>query len=245
MLKQSIYLLSGLAFSLAAFAADKPHWSHHGEHGPDHWGQLSPEFATCAKGRNQSPIDLAGFIEAELPSLDFQYDRADADEILNNGHTIRVNYPAGNQLTVDGIAFELKQFHFHAPSENHIQGKPYALEAHLVHADQAGNLAVIAVMFEQGEANPLIAKLWEVMPKKAGEQAGLSGVSPLELLPENRDYYRFNGSLTTPPCSEGVRWLVMKQPLTVSEAQIKTFSELMGGPNNRPVQPINARPVLK
>lgn len=236
-----------MLFSSLAFAgtAEKAHWGYTGDTGPEHWGELDEKYVMCAKGKNQSPIDLANFIEADLAPIQFNY-QTPATEILNNGHTIQVNFPEGNTITLYGKMFELKQFHFHTPSENLIEGKSFAMEAHLVHADKDGNLAVIAVMYDEGEAQQLIALLWEQMPEKAGEHKDLSGdVNAMGLLPEDKDYYRFNGSLTTPPCSEGVWWLVMKQPLTVSKQQVETFAHLMHGANNRPIQPANARPVLK
>lgn len=175
----------------------------------------------------------------------FDY-KGGSEEILNNGHTVQINAAPGSSITIDGDRFELKQFHFHAPSENHTNGKSYPLEAHLVHADKDGNLAVIAVMLTTGKANTALAKAWAQMPEKAGDQYGLtSKISPLEILPRNRSYYRFNGSLTTPPCSEGVRWLVMKQPVAASREQIEAFVHVMHHPNNRPIQPVNARPVLE
>jgi len=221
------------------------HWGYAGEAGPTNWSKIDPKFAMCALGRNQSPIDLAGLVEADLKPLKLAY-KAGAADIVNNGHTIQVNYVPGSVLTVDGRTFELKQFHFHSPSENRIGGKQFPLEGHLVHADKEGSLAVVAVMFQEGAANPLLAKLWEKMPGKAGEKAELpGGLSVAALLPADRDYYRFNGSLTTPPCSEGVWWLVMKKPASVSKKQVEQFSKTIGFANNRPVQPVNARPVLR
>jgi carbonic anhydrase len=165
---------------------------------------------------------------------------------VNNGHSIQVNYNAGSTITVHGKAFELQQFHFHSPSENTIEGQSFPLEAHFVHADQKGNLAVIAVMFTSGTKNAELGKVWEQMPNRAGEKRPLpKSINADLLLPKSRDYYRFNGSLTTPPCSEGVWWLVMKSSPTVSEEQIKKFTQTMGFPNNRPLQPINARVILK
>ena len=147
---------------------------------------------------------------------------------------------------MDAHSFELLQFHFHAPSENHINGQSYPLEAHFVHADKNGNLAVVAVMFEQSAANSGLNKAWSMMPKVSGEKHELSDtVSADELLPKNRDYYRFNGSLTTPPCSEGVRWLVMKDVVTASNEQLDALSGVLSEPNNRPLQAINARIVLE
>ena len=221
------------------------HWGYTGEAGPENWSKLDAKFAMCGEGRNQSPIDLANLVKADLKPLTFEY-KAGATDIVNNGHTIQVNCEAGSFLTVDGHPFELKQFHFHSPSENRIRGRAFPLEGHLVHADKDGNLAVIAVMFEQGAANPLLGKLWGRMPAKDGEKIALpAGLSVTQMLPAGHDYYRYNGSLTTPPCTEGVWWLVLKRPATVSKAQIEQFSKTLGFANNRPVQPLNARPVLE
>ncbi len=221
------------------------HWSYKGDHGPKYWGSMNSDYTACEKGVNQSPIDLADLIEAELPPLGLAY-KLGGNEVINNGHTVQVNYLSGSNLSVRGQIFELKQFHFHAPSENHVNGQAYPLEAHLVHADKDGNLAVVAVLFEEGEENPTIKSIWESMPEKAGEKNKLQPtISADDILPSHQDYYRYNGSLTTPPCTEGVTWLVMKQPLSVSKQQIKQFESLLEHPNNRPVQPINARPVLK
>jgi len=221
------------------------HWGYSGEGAPANWHKLDPKFAVCASGKNQSPIDLGGTIKAELAPLKIAY-QAGSSEILNNGHTVQVNYAPGSSLVVDERTFELKQFHFHAPSENRINGKQFPLEGHLVHADKEGNLAVIAIMFEEGAANAVLANLWEKMPAKPGSKSALSsGPNAAQLLPVSREYYRFNGSLTTPPCSEGVRWLVMKSPVTASKAQVQQFSKTLGFANNRPIQPVNARPVLR
>ena len=199
----------------------------------------------CSIGRNQSPIDVATSVKAELEPLRFDY-LAGAAGIQNNGHTVQVDYAPGSTLTIDGKAFVLTQFHFHTPSENTFNGKRFPLEGHLVHADKDGNLAVVAVMFEDGAPNPLLASLWEAMPAKAGEKRPLpAGVNAAALLPAERSYYRFEGSLTTPPCSEGVRWLVLKSPVSASRAQVQQFAAALPGPNNRPVQPLNARVVLR
>jgi carbonic anhydrase len=238
-------LLTGLMMvTTSALQAGTVHWGYTGDSGPRNWATLSPEFSDCT-GKNQSPINLEGFVEAELPPVTFRY-RKGSTEVINNGHTVQVNQAPGSSLETGGMTFELKQFHFHSPSENLIDGKSYPMEAHLVHADRKGNLAVVAVMFIEGEANPMLAEVWKRMPEKAGEQQGLpAGISAEGILPEDRGYYRFNGSLTTPPCSEGVRWLVMKNPVAASGEQIRAFAEIMHHPNNRPVQPVNARPVLK
>jgi carbonic anhydrase len=232
------------AYSSAPAGSHKVHWAYQGEEGPSNWGKLSAEYAMCGSGLNQSPINLASFVEADLPALTFNY-AGMAVELINNGHTVQVNYHPGSNLVVDGRIFQLKQFHFHAPSENLLNGKSYPLEAHFVHADSQGSLAVVAVLFESGDANLALAKLWERLPQAGQSETLAAQVKATDLLPDVREYYRFNGSLTTPPCSQGVIWLVMKQTLPVSSAQVATFSRLMGGPNNRPVQPLNARTVLQ
>lgn len=237
-------LLSLNLISSNAFAGDKSPWEYSGKKGPENWAQLTAENAACA-GKNQSPINLTGFIEAELKPLESNYLQG-GEQILSNGHTVQVNYQKGSFVTIDGKQFKLLQFHFHAPSENHINGKSYPLEVHLVHADSQGNLAVVAVMFEQGKTNSLLAKAWQDMPSHVGEQHQLTNLINVdELLPINRDYYRFNGSLTTPPCSEGVRWLVMKNAVTASKEQIAQFKHTLHEPNNRPIQALNSRVVLQ
>ena len=243
-MNKSLFAVGLLLASSAAFSASAPHWEYSGETGPENWAKLSPEYSACA-GKNQSPINIGGLIDAKLKPIVFNY-KAGTTEILNNGHTVQVNAAAGSSIMVDGIQFDLKQFHFHAPSENLIKGKSYPLEAHLVHADKDGNLAVVAVMFSAGKASKALEKAWAQMPQKEGDKLGLTAkLSAQEILPSNRDYYRFNGSLTTPPCSEGVRWLVMKYPSTASKAQIEAFAHVMHHPNNRPVQSVNARPILE
>lgn len=245
--------LATLALATTASAAAAPpaheqhasHWAYTGAAGPEHWAGLDAANVACGKGRNQSPIDLGSFIEAELGPLGLDY-RPAAAGILNNGHAIQVGYAPGSSLMIEGRSFELKQFHFHSPSENTVGGKHFPLEAHLVHQDTHGNLAVVAVMFEEGAKNAFLETLWTAVPAEAGKEGVLpAGLSASSLLPTDRDYYRFNGSLTTPPCSEGVLWAVLKQPSPVSQEQIEQFSAMLGFANNRPVQPRNARPVLQ
>jgi carbonic anhydrase len=242
-MKRAVIAVGLLLSSGMAFCSDGAAWDYSGAKGPENWAKLSPEYGACA-GSNQSPINLSGFIDAKLEPIAFAYSAGSA-EILNNGHTVQVNAQAGSSIVVDGIQFELKQFHFHVPSENLIKGKSFPMEGHLVHADKNGHLAVVAVMVTEGTANQALEKAWAQLPKKGEKLALTADISPLEILPENRDYYRFNGSLTTPPCSEGVRWLVMKQPISASKAQIEQFLQVIHHHNNRPVQAVNARPVLE
>jgi carbonic anhydrase len=227
-----------------AMAEENHHWGYSGEGGPKNWGKLDPAFATCATGKAQSPIDVAKSAKAASTPIGLDY-KPGASEIVNNGHTVQVNYTPGSAITIDGRAYELKQFHFHAPSENTINGKHFPLEGHLVHQDKEGRLAVVAIMFGDGAANPVIASLWKEMPVKEGDKHAIAApLNAADLLPAERHYYRFEGSLTTPPCSEGVSWLVVTAPVTASKAQVAAFTKAMGHANNRPVQPLNARQVL-
>jgi carbonic anhydrase len=235
-----------LAGTMAIAGGHGAHWGYTGHEGPEHWGELDEKFKMCAIGMNQSPIDITSSVDANLPAIGFAYKTAPT-EILNNGHTVQVNVKAGSSITIDGRRYELKQYHFHTPSENHVHGKEFPLEAHFVHADADGNLAVVGVMFEEGAANPELAKLWANMPMHAGDRHALhvKAEEVGKLIPADPEYYRFNGSLTTPPCSEGVKWMVMKKPLTISKAQVEKFAHAVHGHNNRPIQPLDARVVVE
>lgn len=230
--------------SSGAFAATPGvHWTYAGDEGPENWARLTPEFAACA-GKNQSPINLEGMLEADLEPLNLSYD-TQASELANTGHVIQANYEPGSYLTLDGRRFELIQFHFHVPSENHVQGRSFPLEGHLVHADPDGRLAVVAVMFEEGQDSAALAPLVAAMPDPGKTKPITPAVDATALLPEGLEYYRFNGSLTTPPCTEGVRWLVLKEPVSASAGQIEALRAAIGHPNNRPLQPLNARIPLQ
>jgi carbonic anhydrase len=237
----TLILLAGSGIALAGHG---PHWEYSGEEGPEHWGELDPHFSLCQTGRHQAPIDLATIANTHLEPLGFHY-RPGGNKEINNGHTIQIDYEAGSTITVDGQNYELKQFHFHTPSENHIAGKAFPMEAHLVHADKDGHLAVVAVMFEEGAENTSLTTLWAAMPRQADSATHLPAKASAEgLLPPHRGYYRFTGSLTTPPCTEEVTWLVMKEPVKASHEQIAKFAKVLGHPNNRPIQPLNARLIL-
>ena len=229
-----------------ASSPSHPHWGYSGESGPKYWADLAADYKLCREGKNQSPVNLQNPMKAELGGLKLSY-QSSATEILNNGHTIQVNIAEGSQLLVDGKSFKLKQFHFHTPSENLILGQSFPMEVHFVHADVAGNLAVVAVMFNEGAEHEVIKQLWSKMPGKPGTKQALSGIGNAyaKLFPENGAYYRYNGSLTTPPCTEGVRWFVVNQPVAISKAQVEQFLKVMRQSNNRPVQPLNARVILK
>ena len=222
------------------------HWGYTGHESPEHWGELSPKFRICGEGKNQSPVNITNAIDGKLSPIKMDYHSSNV-EVINNGHTIQVDFKdTTNVLQFEGKSYTLKQFHFHVPSENHIKGKSFPFEAHFVHADAQGNLAVVGVVYELKGDNQRLAPIWKNLPSKAGEKYTLeTAFDPATLIPKKRDYYRFNGSLTTPPCSEGVNWLVLKNYDTIGQAQVDAFSALMHGNNNRPIQPINSRVIVE
>jgi len=220
-------------------------WSYSGAQGPNHWGDLKPEFAACKTGHRQSPIDIRDTRKADLTPIQFDY-KPSPMHIVDDGHTIMINYGPGSYITVGGKTYQLKQFHFHRPSEEKIHGESYDMEAHLVHADQEGNLAVVAILLQSGGENPLVQKLWDHLPKEKKKEELLDSVEidVTGLLPVDRSYYTFPGSLTTPPCSENVAWFVLKHPVVISAAEIEQFGRLY--PNNaRPTQAQYDRVVLE
>ena len=219
------------------------HWGYMGDTGPRHWSELDAKYHMCSEGKQQTPINIIPTKDTELKPLDIHY-KAGSTTIVNNGHTVQINIGKGSLFNIDGVTYKLKQFHFHVPSENNINGDAFPLEAHFVHATDDGKLAVIAVMFNEGEANPVLDKVWKKLPTlKVGKavKCGLSADEIKALMPKDKEYYKFMGSLTTPPCSENVKWYVFKTPLNASKEQINTFFSLFGFPNNRPVQPTNGR----
>ncbi|HEY5673636.1 MAG TPA: carbonic anhydrase [Malonomonas sp.] len=238
--------LAGTALASESGSAGVVHWGYSGAGGPAHWGVLQPEFKMCGEGQQQSPINIVDTVEADLPELTFNYVATNL-ELVNNGHTIKANYAPGSSIRVGGDEYKLLQFHFHSLSENAVDGKLFPVEAHLVHANSAGELAVVGVLFDEGAANPLLEKLWRYTPSRANStMAVASTISVTELLPASADYYGFSGSLTTPPCTEGVRWMALKQPVTASAEQISKFRSFFGDHDtNRPVQPLNGRIVYQ
>jgi carbonic anhydrase len=229
-----------------AQSSSPPHWAYDGREGPKHWGELDPAYAACSNGHMQSPINIANARQADLPPLQFNYTAVPL-RIVDNGHTIMVNYAPGSTLTVGDKTYTLKQFHFHHPSEEHINGKRYDLVAHLVHADVEGHLAVVAILFRKDPTPaPLLDTLWKNRSPEKGKVVEDSSVSinVKDLLPPSAGYYTFAGSLTTPPCTEGVTWYVLKTPVDISTSQLDVFAKLYMH-NNRPIQPTNHREVLE
>jgi len=210
------------------------HWDYEGDEGPDAWGRMRPEFSKCATGQRQSPIDIRGGIAVDLEPIKFDY-RPSAFSVIDNGHTVQVNVEPGNSITITGRRYELVQFHFHRPSEERVNGRQYDMVAHLVHKDVDGRIAVVAVLLDRGSAQSIVQTVWNNLPLEKGDEvrAG-SRIDLSQLLPDDKRYYTYMGSLTTPPCSEGVLWMVMKQPVPISMDQVAIFSRLY---------PMNARPI--
>lgn len=211
------------------------HWTYEGETGPDSWGTLKPEWKICSSGKRQSPIDIRDGIQVDQEPVRFYY-KPSGFAVIDNGHTVQIRLTAGNRIIVMGREYELVQFHFHRPSEERVNGKLYEMVAHLVHKDREGRLAVVAVLLDKGPDNPIIQQLWNHLPLERNVEFPASVALDIEaLLPEDRSYFSYMGSLTTPPCSEGVLWVVMRAPVVVSAEQIAAFSRLY--PNNaRPIQ---------
>lgn len=222
------------------------HWSYVGPRtGPSSWARMNPAFSLCDSGKEQSPINVRGASPQSIDKLKFSYGLSRL-QIINNGHTIQSNIDGGSTLEAFGDTFELKQFHFHTPSEEQINGKSFPMVAHLVHKSDAGKLAVIAVFFKLGRENPVLDTIWDRMPREHGETRTYDDrvLSPASLLPEKLGFFTLMGSLTTPPCSEGVRWIILKTPVEMSAAQLAQFRKEFPM-NARPIQPLNGRMIVE
>jgi carbonic anhydrase len=249
--KSSVWLgvvVTVLLMPLDAHAQWRTRWSYEGATGVEHWGELDPEYAVCKTGKEQSPIDIRNAEKAQLPALRFEYGSGPLKYLINNGYTIRVNYhdvsPAGNFLVVGGMRYQLTQFHFHRPSEEYVEGKPFDMEVHLMHQASNGSVAGVTVFLKAGRANATVQQLWNHMPLTKGEEHEVAGVDvdPAGLLPRDKSHYMYMGSVTAPPCTEGVAWFVLKTPVEVSKDQISAFAKLY--PHDvRPIQPLNGRVV--
>jgi carbonic anhydrase len=217
-------------------------WSYSGENKPSHWGDLNPEFLSCKIGNQQSPINFNRNQSTNLSNIEFNYKNT-SFQLINNGHTIEAKYEPGSFIKIGEKRYELLQFHFHSPSEHTVEGKNYSMEAHLVHKSEDGKLAVVGVFMKEGKLNESIETLWTHLPTQEGKKiVHAVSVNAIALLPADRSYYNYMGSLTTPPCREGVSWNVMKTPIEVSSEQIAKFTSVYSG-NARPVQPLNRRIV--
>ncbi|MGV6989686.1 carbonic anhydrase [Testudinibacter sp. P80/BLE/0925] len=221
-----------------------PHWGYHGDTSPAHWGTLAPEFATCATGHLQSPVNLSS--KAKRTKADLQYHYSAVNYVMeNNGHTLQLTPQSkiGN-LTLNGKLYTLQQFHVHTPSEHTLDNKAFPMELHFVHTSEDGEISVVAVMFEQGKENPHLVQIL-AQTVKAGDNVALSeAINVRNLFPKDLAHLRLKGSLTTPPCTEGVNWIVMEKPLQASAAQLRAMEKMIGMQNNRPLQALGDRIVL-
>lgn len=254
--------LTAITLAAVTAVAGGPAWSADWNHdpasliGPPHWGELDPTFTTCGTGMQQSPIDIRT-AEVEFaggqPRLQFRYDEVPL-VVENNGHAIEVPIESGNELRIGGERYRLLQVHFHTPSEHTVDGASFAMEAHLVHINSSGQLAVVGVLMVLGDPSPAVAAVFDNAPPALGE-VHVEGVEfhPEDLLPESGSYYAYPGSLTTPPCSEGVRWFVLREPVSVSARQVRQLADFVRDfpgydgydQNNRPVLPLNERVVTQ
>lgn len=240
------YLLStavlSLLFVTPALAGDHSHgsWGYTGDGAAANWGDLKDDYHTCKDGKKQSPINIDKFVQGEVPPLQLNYQDTPL-VVVNNGHTVQVNYAPGSSVSVGGKTYNLLQFHFHTPSEHYLNGAPAAMEVHFVHKAEDGTLGVVGVMMKVGAENAAIKNIWENIPA-AGEEKAVEGVTlaATQLLPGDHSYLKYEGSLTTPPCSEGVQWHVLKKPIEISQEQLIAFQELFPV-NARPVQPLHGR----
>lgn len=215
-------------------------WSYSGDTGPANWGRLSADYKMASEGRRQSPIDLVDMTDRDLPKIQFSYKPAQI-RLVYNGHTIEEVEEDGSSIELDGRRFDLKQFHFHAPSEHTIHGRHFDMEMHLVHKSSEGKICVLGVFIREGDENPTFGQLWKYLPTDENRTRTFDDtINAEDLLPANRSYYTYDGSLTTPPCTEEVKWLILKRPISLSKKQIEAFTKTIQG-NNRPVQPLNGR----
>lgn len=239
---QARYLLPALLMAGSMASAEGVHFTYEGAEGPEHWGELAPDYATCGTGTQQSPIDLTATIPADAQDIELAWQAGSDWQVVNNGHTVQVNLTDAGSAVIDGKSFALAQFHFHNPSEHAVAGTRAPMEVHFVHKADDGALAVLGVMLTGGGDNALLDAVMAAAPAEEGE-AGLEPMDPATLLPAERSYFRYQGSLTTPPCSEVVVWTVLKEPVAVSDSAIAAFGGIIPM-NARPLQPANRRYVL-
>ncbi|MFZ5764403.1 MAG: carbonic anhydrase family protein [Thermodesulfobacteriota bacterium] len=241
-----MFVVLWLAGPIFASSQHGPHWGYSGAEGPEHWGDLSPDYALCRDGRSQSPIDIIPSVAGKSDAVGLEFGYRDMPlKVLNNGHAIQVNAGGDSTLRIGPAAYRLVQFHFHSPSENTVNGHAYDMEVHLVHRNEQGQFAVVGVFMEKGRTNPFVQTIWDNIPHAVNQEVEVAGASAnaAELLPANGSYYQWSGSLTTPPCSEGVAWYMLKEPVQVSAEQVEKFVSVIGA-NARPVQPLLHRTVL-
>jgi carbonic anhydrase len=232
--EQAAVAAAAVAITAAAAPKRGTAWSYEGELGPANWSKINDGWAKCGSGNRQSPIDLRDGIKVNLEQISFDYHPSSFSEV-NNGHTIQVEVGSGNFITVGNQTYELQQFHFHRPSEEKVNGKGTEMVMHMVHKSAEGKFAIVAVLLERGQPHKLMQTIWDNLPLEKYETVSPAIVlDPMDALPEKREYFTYMGSLSEPPCTEGVLWMVFKQPRQASPAQMALFSRLY---------PLNARPV--
>jgi len=236
-------IIKTLFLTLILSSCSSTKWNYQGELGPKNWGSLSEDFSACKLGKEQSPINIGKTIKGENGHIDFNYGMTSLN-LQNTGNTIQVNYDEGSNIIIDNQTYDLKQFNFHSSSENTINGKSYPLEMQLIHINKKGKIAVIAIMFKEGQENKSLNKIWDYLPSKKGEfdKSKSHRINIASLIPMKTSYYKWSGSLTTPPCSENVSWHLLKAPINISKRQIHKITTIMGS-NNRPIQDLNGRSV--
>ena len=256
MLQRKLFLVILLVIASLVMSACAPqveeshtteavHWTYEGEEGPEHWGEINPDYAVCGTGKSQSPIDVESATGDDLTNISFHYQPSEVN-ILNNGHTVQVNYDSGSYIELDGARYDVAQFHYHAPSEHAVDGKLFAAELHIVHKNADGGLAVVGILLDEGAQNDALQPFIENLPAEESEAADVGvKINAADLLPVVQTTYRYSGSLTTPPCSEGVNWLLMTTPVEISTEQLTALESLFDHGNNRPVQPLNDRPLVE
>jgi len=256
MLQRKLFLVILLVIASLVMSACAPqveeshtteavHWTYEGEEGPEHWGEINPDYAVCGTGKSQSPIDVESATGDDLTNISFHYQPSEVN-ILNNGHTVQVNYDSGSYIELDGARYDVAQFHYHAPSEHAVDGKLFAAELHIVHKNADGGLAVVGILLDEGAQNDALQPFIENLPAEESEAADAGvKINAADLLPVVQTTYRYSGSLTTPPCSEGVNWLLMTTPVEISTEQLTALESLFDHGNNRPVQPLNDRPLVE
>ncbi len=249
--RRIFFALILIALALTVYSGGSVHWSYEGETGPNHWADLSAEWAICSDGLAQSPIDIPAnaVLTDDLEELSFDYSESSNLFLINNGHTIKAETPLGaGQLEIGDDVYDLIQFHFHTPSEHLVDGDDFPMEMHLVHSNSQGELAVVGIFLEIGCSHEALNKIFKRLPAHEGDSFWAMDFDLEALVPDETHAWRYSGSLTTPDCREGVKWHVMVETQTISAKQAQAFIDLFSGAhfpfgNARPVQPLNGRTV--
>ena len=227
----------------APMTTEEVKWGYDGPGAPENWAALSEEYATCAQGKQQSPIDISVHQEVIAEPIVFSYGN-NAKAVRNEGYFVYADYAPGNRLSVGQRTLDLQSAHLHSPSEHRIDGASFEAEMHLIHADDGDRLVVVALLFELGAPSPIVQAVLDAAPAAGNTIRDVTTLNASGYVPERPGYFRYSGSLTTPPCHESIDWYVIREPKTVSQEQVERLLALSGGPNNRPVQPVGNRAIV-